>query len=119
MAIHGKYLSTISVKGIYSNRDLDLSVYGAFNTQKVHWDYYVISHYKSGNIQYITDDICGCSYAQEATLDHVRKYGKSVNSVAEGEKYCQDFKIKWDTGSNNTTAEMRDKKLDEILNISK
>lgn len=30
-------------------------------------------------------------------------------------KYIDDFKIKWETGSNQTVQEKRDKKLGDIL----
>lgn len=114
--IHGKFLFTLVVKGMYKKFDLELSVYGLFDPQKVHWDYYLISHYTGqNNTVMITDDVCSNSYSIEATYDNIKKYGKKINSIAEGEKYCQEFKMKWDSGSNNTTAEQRDKKLDELL----
>lgn len=42
-------------------------------------------------------------------------YGRLVQTFEEGRKFCDEFKMKWETGSNNTTSEQRDKKLEEIL----
>jgi len=116
MATHGKWLYNLTVKGIRNGYDLELGVYGLFNTEKVHWTYHMVSYFKNtqGN-NFLTDDICICTYTHEANYDNIRKYGKSCNNVDEGKQYLEAFKMKWDSGSNNTTSEMRDKKLDEIL----
>ena len=120
MATHGKWLYNLTIKGILNGKDLDTGVYGLFNTEKVHWGYYIISYYSnSQGTKYLTDDICSCTYVQEASYETIKKYGKTCNTVDEGKQYLEAFKMKWDSGSNNTTAEMRDKKLDEILNQSK
>ncbi len=34
----------------------------------------------------------------------------------KGIKYLKDFKIKWETGSNDTLTEIRDKKINDIIN---
>ena len=47
MATHGKFLFNLTVKGIRNGNDLELGVYGLFNTEKVHWTYYMISYYKN------------------------------------------------------------------------
>ena len=93
----------------------NLGVYGIFNTIKVEWKYYVISYIikSSSNNIFLTSEIC--SYSQEATFDSVRRYGKEFKTKEEGVQFIQDYKIKWETGSNNTTEEIRDKKLDDIL----
>ena len=117
MATHGKVLYNIDVKGIRNGKDLTIGVYGIFNTEKVIWTYFVISwvNNAAGNM-ILTDDISYLPYSTyEATYESIRKFGKSVQTVQDGEKYCQEFKMKWESGSNNTTAEMRDKKLDELL----
>ena len=38
-----------------------------------------------------------------------------MTNKEEGIKFIQEYKIKWETGSNNTTEELRDQKLDELL----
>jgi len=120
MATHVKFLYNLTIKGIRNGNDLELGVYGLFNTEKIHWTYYMVSYYKNtqGGL-YLTDDVCSNSYAQEANYDSIKKYGKTCNTVDEGKQYLESFKVKWETGSNNTTAEIRDKKLDELLNQTK
>jgi|LauGreDrversion4_2_1035121.scaffolds.fasta_scaffold2024232_1 hypothetical protein len=113
----GKFLFTQKIKDHKSNAyDVDLAVYGIFNTLKVEWKYYVISFYNKPNSSYmITSDVCSCSYSQEASFDTISRYGKEFKTKEEGYKFIQDYKIKWETGSNNTTEEVRDQKLDELL----
>lgn len=116
MATHGKFLYNLTVKGIRNGNDLELGVYGLFNTEKVFWTYYMVSYYKNskGDL-YFTDDVCSTPYTLEATYEYIRKYGKNCTTVDEGKQYLETFKMKWESGSNNTTSEMRDKKLDELL----
>jgi len=116
MATHGKFLYNLTVKGIRNGDDLELGVFGLFNTEKVLWTYYMISFYKNskGDI-FLTDDVCNVAYVVEATFEYIRKHGKPCTTVDEGKQYLEMFKMKWDSGSNNTTSEMRDKKLDELL----
>ena len=117
MATHGKVLYKTDVLGIRNGKDLPIGVYGLFNTEKVLWTYYVVSwiNNSKGNME-LTDDICSTPYSfYEATYESIRKFGKQVQTVQDGEKYCIEFKMKWESGSNNTTVEMRDKKLDELL----
>ncbi len=113
----GKFLFTQKIKDHKCNaNDVDLAVYGIFNTQKVEWKYYVISYYNRPNSSFmITSDVCLCSYNQEASFETIARYGKEFKTKEEGYKFIQDYKIKWETGSNNTTEEVRDRKLDELL----
>jgi hypothetical protein len=113
----GKFLFTQKIKDHKTSTiDVDLAVYGIFNTQKVEWKYYVISYFNRPNSSFmITSDVCSCSYSQEATYESISRYGKEFKTKEEGYKFIQDYKIKWETGSNNTTEEVRDQKLDELL----
>ena len=113
----GKFLYTQKIKDHKSGpNDVDLSVYGVFETSKVEWKYYVISHYSRPNSSFfLTMDVCGCTYNQEATYESICKYGKKFNTKEEGVQFIQEYKIKWETGSNNTTQEVRDQKIDDIL----
>jgi hypothetical protein len=92
----------------------DLGVYGIFNTNKVSWRFWVISFnsVNNGHIE-LTSELCG--YKQAATYESIEKFGKEFKSTEEGKKFIQEYKIKWETGSNNTTQEVRAKKLDNIL----
>jgi hypothetical protein len=92
----------------------EIGVYGIFDTRKVSWSYYVISFENavSGGIR-LSPEICG--YSSSASYETVEKQGKKFNTKEEGIKFIQEYKIKWETGSNNTTEEIRDQKLDELL----
>jgi hypothetical protein len=64
--------------------------------------------------------ILGCELSlssedQIYCLENIAKYGRLVQTFEEGRKFCDEFKMKWETGSNNTTSEQRDKKIEEIL----
>jgi hypothetical protein len=113
----GKFLYTQKIKDHKSNgNDVDLSVYGVFETEKVEWKYYVISYYNKPNNSFVlTKDVCMCTYNQDATYDTISKYGKKFNTKEEGIQFIQEYKIKWESGSNNTTQEVRDQKIDNIL----
>jgi hypothetical protein len=114
----GKFLHTQKIKDHKSGvNDVDLSVYGVFETAKVEWKYYVISYYfnKPNSSFMLTCDVCGCTYNQEATYDTITRYGKRFNTKEEGIQFIQEYKIKWETGSNSTTQEVRDQKIDDIL----
>lgn len=115
MAIRGKFLYKISVIGIRGSYALEIGVYGLFNTSKVNWDYYAMSWYTSNNRIYLSNDIGSSPYDQEFSMDLVSKYGKSFPDIEGAKKYCDEFKIKWESGLNITTAEQRDKKIDDIL----
>ena len=117
MAINGKILYTLTIKGFRNGDDLEIGVFGLFDTQKVHWTYYMISYYRNikGDL-FLTDDVCLCTHTQAATYDTIKRFGKICNTVDEGKQYLEAFKMKWDSGYNNTSSEMRDKKLDELLN---
>lgn len=92
----------------------NIGIYGLFSTTKVSWKYFVISYnsINNGGIE-LTAELC--SYKQTATYDSIERYGKEFNSIDDGKKFIQDYKIKWETGSNNTTEEIRDKKISNIL----
>ena len=116
MATHGKFLFNLTVKGIRNGSDLELGVYGLFNTEKVLWTYYMISYYKNvKGVITLTDDVCSVPYTLEASHEYIRRYGRNCTTMEDGKQYLETFKMKWDSGLNNTTSEMRDKKLDELL----
>ena len=111
----GKMLYTTHPKDYKTNsNDIQLGVYGIFNTEKVLWTYHVISYYNKPNgTIHLTEDICG-KYL-DATYDYIKSYGKKFDTVEDGRKFIEEYKVKWETGSNNTTQEIRDKKIDELL----
>ena len=48
-------------------------------------------------------------------ISEIKSYGKKFANADEGRKFIEEYKCKWETGSNETTQEMRDKKIGEIL----
>jgi hypothetical protein len=96
-----------------------LGVYGIFSTTKVEWKYYVISYIINSSSNKITLTSELCSYTQEATFDSIDRQGKEYKTVEEAKQFIQEYKVKWETGSNNTTQEVRSKKLDDILDSDK
>lgn len=100
-----------------SNLQVHLQVIGLFDTHKVIWTYHVVSIIKNVGILQFTDDICLCSY-NFSSADNVKLYGMKFEDIESAKKYIDDFKIKWETGSNNTTQEIRDQKLKELTDES-
>ncbi len=92
----------------------ELGVYGVFDTEKVEWRYFVVSYVKDiyGNNK-MTAEICN-SYNDLDSSSAVRS-GKEFKTREEGEQYIEDFRIKWETGSNTTLVEKSDKKLNDLL----
>jgi hypothetical protein len=112
--IKGKFLFTTTIKDYQINKiNVEFSVYGLFDTQSVHWSYYVISHIPFGNDVKLTSDIC--QYEQKATHDNVKNYGKCFKTKEEGIEYIQNFKDKWETTSNDTKKEKREQKINDVL----
>lgn len=52
--IKGKFLHTTTIK----DYNIEFSVYGLFNTEKVFWTYHVISHIPEGKGFRLTGDVC-------------------------------------------------------------
>lgn len=112
---HKKLFSTkINGYDKCDKQEIEFSVYGIFDTQKVKWDYYVASTITNAiNKLFLTEDICG-RYIP-ADMNSLVRYGKKFQTKEEGQTFIEEFKIKFETGSNNTQQEVRDKKIDEIL----
>jgi len=113
----GRMIYSTKPKGYpkYGGVEIELGIYGIFDTKKVKWCYYIISYVtdpQSNNMK-LTEDIC--SRSSTATYDTIEGLGKQVANKEEGVKFIEEYKCKWETGSNETTQEMRDKKIDEIL----
>jgi len=112
--IKGKVLYKTTCKDYKTNgHDVSFSIYGLFNTEKVSWNYYVISSIPEGSGFKLTNDMC--HYSMSATYENIASYGKQFKTKEEGIQYIQEFKDKWEYGSNDTKQEKRDKKLDDLL----
>lgn len=78
--LKGRTLHTTKIKD-----HPDLSVYGIFDTQKVHWEFYVISHNGSN----LTPELCIVSGA--INNDRIRKFGKKVSNKQEGISFITEY----------------------------
>lgn len=116
MALRGKFLYKDIVKNIKENKfDLEIGVYGIFDTEKMLWKYYILSfNSNSTSSVVLTNDICSHSVTAD-TYDKIAAYGKSTKSIQSGKEYCDEFKMKWETGSNDTKQELRDQKIKSVL----
>jgi len=112
--LKGKMLYSAKIDGYNSGgNDVELGVYGLFNTEKVRWTYHVISYYKiNGGIR-LTEDVCGRFI--DGTYEKIEFYGKKFDTKELGEKFIEEYKCKWETGSNEAIQEIRDRKIGEIL----
>ena len=92
--------------------DIKLGVYGVFDTTEVRWTYYLISFYNQGGRIMLTEDLCS-----HVGLDahSARVNCEETKSVEEGREFIQDFKIKWETGSNDSKSKIREDKISNIL----
>jgi hypothetical protein len=114
MTQKGKFLYTETIKDYKTpiGDDIQLSVYGIFNTDSIEWSYYIISHSKGK----LTSDVCTINLLSNNNIDLYNvKSGKKVKDKEEGVNYIKEFKIKWETGSNDTISEIRDKKINNII----
>lgn len=116
MARRLKLLYNIDIKDYKSGgAKVEFSVFGIFSTLTTQWKYYAVSHINNR----MTVDLCSTRGGfSNITVDNLR-YGKEFTTKEDAIKFLQDFKIKWETGSNNTTSEIRDKKIDEIIKSKK
>ena len=111
------YLYTQMLKGRFQLQEKlrdhsDVGIYGIFDTEKVLWKYYVISFENKGNTFYLTSELC--PFYEKATYDTVKRQGKEFKTCEEAREWILDYKTKWESGSNNTTEEIRDKKLGDL-----
>ena len=94
-----------------------LVTFGLFDTQSANWKYYLTSCIEKNGEVYLTDDVCkfNSSTSTIATITTIPMYGREIKTPEEGLKWSEEFKMKWESGSNDLLSEVRDKKLDEIL----
>lgn len=96
-----------------------LVTFGIFDTQSAHWNYYLTSCIDKNNEVYLTDEICKFTGVTTnmtlATTGSIQIYGREIKTQEEGIKWSEEFKMKWESGSNDLLSEVRDKKLNEIL----
>lgn len=116
-SFHGKMLYSTKVDGMKSGlSDVNVGVYGIFESSNGNgkWKYYLLSYkVDSNNNVKLTSE--WHSFQVDGTHENIEKYSRVVTSVEEGRKMCDEYKLKWTTGSNDTVQEIREEKLNEIL----
>lgn len=98
--------------------DMKIGVCGIFDSMTVHWDYYTISYISVNSAVRLTADLAKSSNLMSIMsndISNVRSYFRKFETQHEAEAFLKEFKLKWETGSNNTTQEVREEKLNEIL----
>ena len=103
------FTSTINDYKSAGNKDVEFSVYGIFDTDKVHWTYHLISHVGTQMTQDISQ-----SYA-DVSVDSIKRCGKQFKTKDDAISFFKEYKDKWEFGSNDTRQENRDKKISDIL----
>ncbi len=103
------------------NRQIDVCVYGLFDSLNIKWEYYVVSlfcvnSWSSGANYWLTDDISNrkngiCKIGEYA----ISSYGRCFPSLDDAKVYVDKFKTCWETSLNIDSQEMRDKKLKELI----
>lgn len=61
----------------------------------------------------MTSDLC--RYDQQFSEDNVKGYGKPFKTKEEGIAFIQEYKDKWEYGSNDTRQERREEKINDVL----
>lgn len=99
--------------------DMKVGVCGVFDTTTIHWDYYAISFITVNSNMKLTTDLSKNSNnmmsVMSADISNVRSFFRKFETQHEADVFLKDFKLKWETASNNTTQVVRDEKLKEIL----
>ncbi len=96
-----------------SGFDTHIDIGGIFDTEKVSWKYYVISWYTDNGRTKSSPDIGGKN--MDLTISYVETYSKEFKTKDECIEFIENYITKWETKSNYTIEEKRDKKLSQLL----
>ncbi len=112
--IRHKYLHTIIPKDLkYDGYDVTLSVIGLFNTETQQWRYYSCSLFiNSGGVFMLSTDLHSISLP--ANISNV-EFAKEFKSAELALSYINEFRDKWESGSNEPKQVIRDNKINDIL----
>ena len=112
-------ISEIPLKDwFYNNKQVNISLYGIFDSEIILWKYYVVSTIKNSTSDQTTPCIVkkGCilsdAYVTELSLP---TRGVEFKNTKEAIDFINDFKTKWETKSNDSKSIIREEKLNEIL----
>jgi len=117
--IYNLWLSSFLTKRF----NIHLGIFGVFDTFNVKWTYYVCPFIKEKFLFFtirvkITNDILlgnNSTTTESPDIRNLAKFGKKFNSIKESSDFINDFKIKWETKSNDSKSVIREDKLKEIL----
>lgn len=118
--IRFKELSKCDPKDLHSTMDgavsdISLRVVGLFDTIKMLWTYHVVSTGTWGGKTQLTGDLYPHNmFSSSYTVDNVKSYGRKFDTREEADTFVSEFRVKWETASNNTIQEIRDEKLKEL-----
>ncbi len=113
--IRCKNLYSASPKDLITDgKQVELVAFGLFNTVNQVWKYYVCSAISDKNGAYtLTTDLH--PYKLGGTIDNINSYGREFKNIEDAKKFINNFKDKWETGSNEPKQEVRDAKIKDIL----
>ena len=106
--------SITSPSGIKTN--LNLNVYGLFDTISLIWEYYVLSTITENGNVIVTPDVSKSPKIATAYREQLETIGIKFPDLESAKKFVNDFKSKWESGCNITLEESRDKKITQITN---
>ncbi len=96
----------------YNSNNIKFGVYGVFDTNDVKWKYFLISFYYRGKEISTSPDLCKVVDLSPWNVD---SNCREIDSVESGITFIQEYKIKWETGSNDVKSKIRDEKISNIL----
>src|SRR5574343_1115974 len=94
--------------------DVTLCTMGLFDTKEAKWKYYVCPTIQSSRGIFLTSDFISGKSHDPLSESNIPVYGKRFNTLDECISFINEYKMKWESGSNDTKQEIRDKKIDEI-----
>jgi len=104
----------------YSNRQVNLSLFGIFDSEAILWKYYVLSVIKNASTSSDQTTPCvqkkGCNLSDAYISElSVPPRGIEFKNIKEATDFIIDFKTKWETKSNDSKSVIREGKLNDIL----
>mgnify|MGYP001204077536 CR=1 FL=1 len=105
---------------LYSNKQVNLSLFGIFDSEAILWKYYVLSVIKNPSSSSEQTTPCiqkkGCNLADAYISEFsVPLRGIEFKNIKEATDFINDFKTKWETKSNDSKSVVREEKLKDIL----
>lgn len=97
-----------------SKFDVTLCSMGLFDTTEAKWKYYVCPTIQTSRGIFLTSDLVIGTSHDSLSTSNIPRYGKRFNTLDECIIFINEYKMKWESGSNDTKQEIRDRKIDEL-----